>query len=536
MLRTVVRAPDIPGHRVTGVLGTGGFATVYRSWQLSVGREVAVKVDNRVLASERDRRRFVREVTAAGRLSGHPHVIDVYDAGALDDGRPFLVMELCPAGSLNDALRASGPMSPGQVRDIGIRIADALAAAHAAGVLHRDIKPANILVNRYGMVGLADFGLASILARGEQTASRDALTPAYASPESFRSEEPTAAGDIYSLAATLHALLAGLPPRFPPDAPSPGIATIMALHDKPVDAIPGVPRGFMDLLRSSLAADPALRPPSAAALRDALAGLTGRAAGQPAHAAGLAGPRTQPRQARPGAPAAASAGVQQGGPPARRPPDPVSASGPAGPTAGRPVIPRRPRGLRLIAFAAAFIVIAGAAALIGARLLPHAAPAAAGPDGRTAPGQGRGPASAAAVFGVPTLRAGCPAVSVRAARARCPAAPECWAGMVVISGAASARGLPCTQPHYWETFAIALLPADARTYDQPALEANATVRAVCSLPVLMRSRQPHARLPAAAWQVDVLPPTQAAFDSGTRTYRCVAAVIGKQPRTSQFRR
>jgi len=73
----VVTAPDIPGHRVGGVLGAGGFATVYRCWQLAVGREVAVKVDNRVLLTERDRRRFLREVTAAGRLSGHPHVIDV---------------------------------------------------------------------------------------------------------------------------------------------------------------------------------------------------------------------------------------------------------------------------------------------------------------------------------------------------------------------------------------------------------------------------------------------------------------------------
>src|ERR1700716_3747920 len=176
---TVIPAPDIPGHTITGVLGTGGFATVYRSWQVAVGREVAVKVDSRVLLSERDQRRFFREVTAAGRLSGHPHVIDVYDAGTLGDGRPYLVMELCPAGSLNDELHRSGPMRAARVRGIGTGIADALAAAHAGGVLHRDIKPANILINRYGVVGLSDFGLASIVATsGEQSVTRDALTPA----------------------------------------------------------------------------------------------------------------------------------------------------------------------------------------------------------------------------------------------------------------------------------------------------------------------------------------------------------------------
>ena len=275
----MITAPDIPGHRVGGILGSGGFATVYRSWQLAVGREVAVKVDNRVLLTERDRRRFFREVTAAGRLSGHPHVIDVYDAGTLHDGRPYLVMELCPAGSLNDALHGHGPMTAVQVQDVGFKIAGALAAAHMAGVLHRDIKPANILVNRYGVVGLSDFGLASIIAAGgEQTASRDALTPAFSAPESFRGEAPTVLADIYSLAATLYALLTGRPPSFGADGRVPSLMTIMALHDKPVDDVPGTPPGFMALLRRSLSPDPADRPQTAAAFRDALAALPGPAA------------------------------------------------------------------------------------------------------------------------------------------------------------------------------------------------------------------------------------------------------------------
>jgi hypothetical protein len=139
------------------------------------------------------------------------------------------------------------------------------------------------------------------------------------------------------------------------------------------------------------------------------------------------------------------------------------------------------------------------------------------------------------VFGIPTVRAGCPAASVPAAAARCPAAPECWAGLVEIAGDTSARSVPCRQPHYWQTFAIAILPSDAQTFSQPTLEQNPTVRAVCSLRVLLRSRRgPARRIPAAQWQAEVLPPTEAAFNSGTRTYRCVANLIGHQPATSQF--
>ena len=103
----MVTAPDIPGHRVGGVLGAGGFATVYRCWQLAVGREVAVKVDNRALLSERDQRRFFREVTAAGRLSGHPHVIDVYDAGTLADSLP-LTIEHAVYGTLRFTMQLLG--------------------------------------------------------------------------------------------------------------------------------------------------------------------------------------------------------------------------------------------------------------------------------------------------------------------------------------------------------------------------------------------------------------------------------------------
>jgi hypothetical protein len=343
---------------------------------------VAVKVDSRVLLSERDRRRFVREVTAAGRLSGHPHVVDVYDAGTLNDGRPYMVMELCPAGSLDDAVSRHGPMTPAQVRDIGIRIADALAAAHAAGVLHRDIKPANILVNRYGVVGLSDFGLASILAaERKQSVTLEALTPAYAPPESFRGDEPAAAGDIYSLAATLYALLAGRPPRFPADGGSPSFAAIMSLHDKPVNDVPGAPPALMTTLRGSLATDPAVRPQSAVALRDALLGLD-LAAPQTAT---LTAPPAQPhlvaapaREDRPAALGRHARGNLPGGTMvladvAAPPTDSLPGSVPAERAPASPATRRRRPVMRLTALVAGLLMVIGAAAVIGPRVFARSA-------------------------------------------------------------------------------------------------------------------------------------------------------------------
>ena len=194
-----------------------------------------------------------------------------------------------------------------------------------------------------------------------------------------------------------------------------------------------------------------------------------------------------------------------------------------------------------LGLAACLVLAIGAALVIGTRLLPHGASAGTGPGataaGGTPAGGGTGGAvNTADVFGVATRIAGCPAAAPRVA-ARCTAAPECFAGLTVISGAANAEPLPCDQPHYWETFAIAILPADVQTYDQPMASANATVRRVCSEAVMLASRQGAARrLPAADWEIQVLPPSEAAYDSGSRVYRCLADEIGHQPRTSQFRR
>jgi serine/threonine protein kinase len=270
-------APPTLGPGLTALvpIAHGSTATVYRALQASVGRPVAVKIDNRTLDTERDRRRFRDEANATGRVSGHPHVIDLFDAAVSPAGHPYLVMELCN-GSYSDDV---GTLSPAQVRSVGIRIASALTAAHAAGVLHRDVKPGNILHTRFGTPVLADFGLAVLLDQRDGTEALDPLTPAYAAPESVADAVALPSGDVYSLAATLYALLGGYPPRLPgPGVPT--TATLLELYEQPVPGLPGVPDALLAVLRQALSTDPDRRP-SAAEFEQLLAGAAVSAPPEP---------------------------------------------------------------------------------------------------------------------------------------------------------------------------------------------------------------------------------------------------------------
>ena len=546
MSRAVIPAPDIPGHTVIDVLGSGGFATVYRTWQLAVSRETAVKVDSRALHSERDQRRFFREVAAAGRLSGHPHVIDVYDAGTLRDGRPYMVMELCPGGSLNDELRRNGPLSPAAVCQIGVNLADALAAAHELGILHRDLKPANILVNRYGIVGIADFGLASIIAAGgEQSVSRDALTPAYAPPESFWAEEPSPAADVYSMAATLYALTAGHPPHFPASGESPGMWALLERRRQQVEDIPGVPARMMDILRACLAADPSRRLPSAASLRDELAALLGgergrapsrewQVSGTPSAALTISPSRVpSPGGSRPTRPAGPLADAAAGPRPGAMAES--LAGGPGTTVAGARGADARDRRRRpsltlaAVGGGMAVAVAVAVALLVVPRLLsPGGGAAGAGTPTASPPG-------AVGVFGVATTTDHCPAASVTGAGAACLKTPECWAGVNDFNGVITASPVPCTQPHTWQTFAIAMMPSESATFNVNIVQANPTVQALCSTKVLLASRTGAAlRVPQSSWRTQVMPPDEAAYDTGVRTVRCLAGHGLDELKTSQF--
>src|SRR6185312_5464657 len=143
-------AESVPGYRDLARIGHGGFSVVYRAVQESFERAVALKVLTGVGPDEDARRRFLREVRLASRLSGHPHVVTVLDTGTTDSGRPYLAMDLYEGGSLKQQLVRSGPLSAAETAVVGAKIADALAAAHSLGVLHRDVKPNNILVSRFG--------------------------------------------------------------------------------------------------------------------------------------------------------------------------------------------------------------------------------------------------------------------------------------------------------------------------------------------------------------------------------------------------
>ncbi|MET8858185.1 serine/threonine-protein kinase [Streptomyces sp. NPDC004579] len=522
---------ELSGYEIQEVLGRGGFATVYRAHQVAVGREVALKVDSRVLASDRDRQRFLREVTAAGRLSGHPHVVPVYDAGVLGDDRPYMVMELCPGGSLGDRLHRHGPLSVKEARDIGLGIADALAAAHAAGVLHRDIKPGNIMVNRYGGAALTDFGLAAMPRPGRDlSVTREALTPAYAPPEAFHLAEPTTTGDVYSLAATLYALLRGRPPHHPDDGTQLSLAELIVRHTWPYADLPGVPGALNEALRQALETDPASRTQDASGLRDALAAVDVDSA-----ALGVFGPapRTAPTVPahRDAPPASYDPRVTVPPPPSDpRPPRPVTPGDrPTGGGAASTVAEPAARGSSrwrpgLIGVLAAVISVSVSVTWV---VNTYGSPDGPGsPTGGTPTSSTSGTASPgadAAFGGVRTTRSDCAAAGVEGVGGRCVTTPECWSGITDISGTITVSRADCHVAHVWQTFAVAPLPKDGMTYNARDLVKHPDVKALCSQRVMRDSLTSASRSAGTRWDVDVLPPTAPQWAEGLRVFRCVAA-------------
>jgi hypothetical protein len=197
-------------------LGHGGMGVVWRATDTLLSRQVALKevdLPRGGDAAERDqlRGRVTREARAAARLS-HPGVVTVYDI-AHDGDRDFIVMELVPAPTLEELVQGGGPLSPERAARLGLRLLDALEAAHRAGIVHRDLKPRNVMVREDGTTKLADFGIASVQGDPRLTATGLVVgSPAYMAPEQVEAEAVSPATDLWALGATLWFAVEGEPP------------------------------------------------------------------------------------------------------------------------------------------------------------------------------------------------------------------------------------------------------------------------------------------------------------------------------------
>jgi hypothetical protein len=271
-----VRAGDTLGrYEIGDELGEGGMATVFRARDRELRRDVAVKVLFPHLARRPEfMRRFHREARAAAGLE-HPNILRIYDVGGAEgDDPPYIVMELIRGRTLLHEIEQRGAMMAEIAACIGALLADALAAAHAAGVIHRDVKPANVLIAQGGRLLLADFGVARLETEDSLVTRTGALlgTPAYMSPEQASGEATSSRSDLYSLGATLYQLATGTLPYSGSSAKVMSLIAAGALVP-PVRRRPSCGADLSRLIERAMAADPSARPAKAIELAAELRAL-----------------------------------------------------------------------------------------------------------------------------------------------------------------------------------------------------------------------------------------------------------------------
>lgn len=240
-------------------VGRGGFATVYRAMDLQAGRPVAVKLLS-LQADDGNLRHFDRERESLARLSTHPNVVTLHRTGITTGGVPYLVMEFASGGSLTDLLRAEGPLVWSEAVDWLLPICDAVEHAHEQGIRHRDIKPQNILISAHGEPLLSDFGIAGLSAGPDTVTQQAKLSLSYASPEQIEGRELDDSSDVYSIGATLYALITGAPAFVDTDgAGFLNTAKRIVEERAPVLEAP-VPSDISAAVAAALAKNPASRP------------------------------------------------------------------------------------------------------------------------------------------------------------------------------------------------------------------------------------------------------------------------------------
>jgi eukaryotic-like serine/threonine-protein kinase len=457
-------------YRLDERIGAGGMGAVWRATDTVLGRTVAVKLMLATLLDEPDfERRFLFEARAMASLR-HPGVVAIHDYRSDAEGA-FLVMEYVEGEALSMTLRRYGRLSPVDTMHLVAQAADALAAAHAQGIVHRDVKPANLLLRPDGTLVLTDFGIARTGGATSITTPGEVLgTPSYLAPEQVIGQPATPRSDIYSLGVVAYECLAG---RRPFDADNPYGSAMRRLHEPPPPLGPDVPPAVARVVAAALARDPADRWQSATDL-----GLAARAAAE------STGSNATTVDVRP--PLVRSVATE---------------------TVSRRVVDgatdRRRRRLWAVAAVAAVLTLIAGGILATARGTLNRDATSSGPSsGATLPDAASddptagGPGSTvAAPGGGSGLPGAAPGAFVTCGTVFCPAAPMCWHGLVVISG----RGQPlskadCARDHYWETYVAAPLPESAIDVRQDELmDDNPEVAAICSADRLAeRSKDPAA--------------------------------------------
>ena len=196
-------------YRLDEKVGAGGMSTVYRAFDTTLERPVAIKLLHREIAGDSDQiERFRREARAVAQLS-HPHIVTVIDAGE-DDARPYIVFEYVEGETLKERIRRLGRLPIGEAVAYAIEIARALGAAHARGIVHRDVKPQNVLIDVEGSAKVTDFGIARSLDEEGLTADGRVLgTTDYVSPEQALGHAVSGQSDLYALGIVLFEMLVG---------------------------------------------------------------------------------------------------------------------------------------------------------------------------------------------------------------------------------------------------------------------------------------------------------------------------------------